>query len=121
MSASRAAWGRRGEELAAGFLQRRGYEILCRNVHCRYGEIDLVCRDGATLAFCEVKLRRSDRFGLPEEGVTPRKLQRLILSAQTYLVGQGLEDADWRIDVVAIDLDRSGALVRATLHQGVSL
>lgn len=118
MTAYRAALGVRGEEIAAAFLGAQGYVVQERNYHCRYGEVDLICLHGATIVFCEVKLRRSGDFGSPEEAVTPRKLARLMLSAQTYLAERGAEDADWRIDVVAIELDRRGAIARTALHQG---
>ena len=106
MSTYRAALGARGEDIAVAFLQAHGYTIQARNYRCRYGEIDLICTHGPALVFCEVKLRRSDSYGTPEEAITPRKLARLGLAACTYLAEQGLEEADWRIDVVALELDR---------------
>ncbi len=121
MSTYRAAVGARGERIAAALLERGGYTVRERNYHCRYGEIDLVCAHGATLVFCEVKLRRSSDYGAPEEAITPRKLSRLTLAAQTYLAEQGLEDADWRLDVVAIELDQRGAVARTALYQGIGV
>ena len=117
----RTALGARGEELAARFLEAQGYTVRERNYHCRYGEIDLVCELQGQVVFCEVKLRRSDVYGTPEEAVTARKLERLVAAAQTYLAEREAEDADWRIDVVAIELDRRGAVVRTALYQGVGL
>jgi putative endonuclease len=119
VSTYRAALGTRGEDIAAAFLQARGYTIVARNYRCRFGEIDLVCTHDAVVVFCEVKLRRSDRYGAPEEGVTARKLARLTLAACTYLAEHGLEEADWRIDVVALELDRRGGVVRTALYQAV--
>jgi putative endonuclease len=119
VSTYRGALGARGEDIAAAFLQAHGYTIQGRNYRCRYGEIDLVCTHGTVLVFCEVKLRRSDRYGTPEEGVTPRKLARLALAAHSYLAEHGLEEADWRIDVVALELDRRGAVARTALYQAV--
>lgn len=119
MGSYRSSLGSRGEDLAAAYLQQRGYAVLSRNYHCRYGEIDLICAHEGVLVFCEVKLRRSEDFGTPEEAVTPRKLGRLTLAAQTYLAAHGKEDADWRLDVVALQLDRRGAVVRTALYQGV--
>ena len=119
MSTYRGALGARGEDIAAAFLQAHGYTIQARNYRCRYGEIDLVCTHGTALVFCEVKLRRSDSYGTPEEAVTPRKLARLALAAHSYLAAHGLEEADWRIDVVALELDRRGAVTRTALYQAV--
>ena len=58
--------------------------------------------------FVEVKARRSSSFGAPEESVTESKRERLAMTAQTYLQKHGLEDAQWRIDVVAITLQPNG-------------
>lgn len=119
MSTYRSAIGARGEGIAAAFLRSQGYVVRGHNYRCRFGEIDVICTQGATVVFCEVKLRRSDSFGTPEEAVTPRKVARLTLAAQTYLAEHGLEDADWRIDVVAIEVDRRGAVLRTTLYPSV--
>jgi len=115
----RAALGARGEDIAARLLEAEGYTVDGRNYHCRYGELDLICRHGPTVVFCEVKLRRSTTYGSPEEALTPRKLARLTLAAQTYLAEHGLEQADWRLDVIAIELDRRGAVTRTALYQGI--
>lgn len=119
MGTYRATLGDRGEAIAAAFLEAQGYSVIGRNYRCRYGEIDLILSHGATIVFCEVKLRCSDRFGTPEDAVTPRKLARVALAAQTYLAEAGLDDADWRIDVVAIELDARGTVSRTDLYQGV--
>ena len=74
-----------GEELAARFLEERGWQILARNWRCRYGEVDLIASDGRYLAFVEVKLRNSDRYGQPMEAVTAAKQRRLLTAAQLYL------------------------------------
>jgi len=119
MTTYRAALGARGEDIAARLLEAAGYTVMARNYHCRYGELDLICRHGAAIVFCEVKLRRSSSYGSPEEALTPRKLARLTLAAQTYLAAHGLEQADWRLDLVAVELDRRGAVTRTALYQGV--
>lgn len=95
-----AGWG---EAEAARYLRRLGWEIVETNWHCRYGEIDLIARQGKSLVFVEVKTRRSRSFGLPEEAMTPSKRQRILRSAWTYLEANGLQRADWRVDVIAIE------------------
>ncbi|GAB4539687.1 MAG: YraN family protein [Anaerolineae bacterium] len=107
--------GQRGESIAAACLERRGYRILERNWRCAAGELDIVARDGETLAFIEVRTRRGERFGSPEESLTPSKQSRLIELARTYLHQEGLTDQDWRIDVVAVELDGRGQLKRINL------
>jgi putative endonuclease len=99
-SESVARWG---EAQARRFLERNGWITLETNWHCRYGEIDLIARDGAALVFVEVKSRRRRSFGLPEEAITPTKRRRLLRSAWTYIEQHSLEGVDWRVDVVAIE------------------
>jgi putative endonuclease len=107
--------GRRGEEIATSYLRRQGYTILARNWQCPIGEIDIVAREGETLAFVEVRTRRGHHFGTPEESITPAKQARLVELAQTYLQEMGLTDTDWRIDVIAIEMGRRGEVRRLNL------
>ena len=78
--------GRTGERLAAEELIRAGYRILECNFYCRYGEIDLVAEHGHDLVFVEVKTRRGNAYGLPEESVTVRKQRKLIQTAIFILI-----------------------------------
>jgi len=120
MPHARRKLGDTGEEVAAHFLRARDYVVLSRNYRCSAGEIDLVCRDGETVVFVEVKTRRGLAFGIPEEAVTARKLARLAAAGQHYLQGQSPE-TDWRIDVVAIKLDPSGKLIEIRLIAGAEV
>ncbi|MFQ5892919.1 MAG: YraN family protein [Nitrospinota bacterium] len=104
MTALRTALGQRGERVAARFLRRRGYRILHRNWRCPAGEIDLVCADGATLVFVEVKSRSADEVVPPEAGVGHLKQRRLERLALHYLAARALEEVDWRFDVVSVTL-----------------
>ncbi len=110
---SRKNLGDSAERVAALYLEERGCKILARNVRTRTGEIDLIGQDADGLAFVEVKARRGGRFGAPEEAMTPRKQLRLVNLAEAFM-GQQPEFADspWRIDLVTIQLDRSGKVVR---------
>jgi len=107
----RRGLGRHGEELAARHLAARGYEILERNWRCGAGELDLVARDGACLAFVEVRTRRGQELGSPEESITAAKQARLINLAEAYLQEHEWPGA-WRIDVVAVEMDVRGRLQR---------
>lgn len=78
--------------------------MIAKNWRCSFGEIDLIMRDGTTLVFVEVRTRRSAVSGLAEESVTPAKQRRLIVLAQLYLDQHPVEEAAWRIDVVAVQL-----------------
>lgn len=108
----RQSLGRQGEEVAARRLVAEGYRILARNYRCPAGEVDLVAQDGECLVFVEVRTRRGDLWGTPEESVTRAKQARLVAVAQAYLAAHEAWDADWRVDVVAIDVDPRGQVRR---------
>jgi putative endonuclease len=112
---NRRALGRRGEDLAAQALLARGYDIIERNWRCRAGEVDLIAEHQGVRVFVEVRTRRGRAFGTPEESITPKKCARLIEVAMTYLSERGLDDVDWRIDVVAIEMGRDGQARRVTV------
>jgi len=113
--------GQLGEDLATTAIERRGYEIVERNWRCKTGEIDIVARDGECWVFVEVKTRRGHRSGLPEEALTPRKAERLIVLAETYLGEHELDRVDWRIDLVAIELGRDDRVMRVNLVPSVGV
>ncbi|MBI3913277.1 MAG: YraN family protein [Chloroflexi bacterium] len=106
--------GESGERVAALFLEQRGYKIIARNFRTRTGEMDLIAQDADGLAFIEVRARRAGASMTPEESIaTPRKRTRLFAVAQEFLSAQPeFADAAWRIDLVAIELDRAGRVVR---------
>jgi len=112
MSRTRVRLGQRGEEIAAAELARRGYTLVERNWRCPAGEVDIIARHGEVWAFVEVRTRRGPEFGTPEESLTPAKQARMVEVAEHYLTEHGLGDVDWRLDLVAVELDRAGRLVR---------
>jgi putative endonuclease len=114
---ARARLGAAGERLAARLLEERGVRVLCLNWHCAYGEIDVIAEDGPELVFVEVKTRRGERVGSPEEAITPAKRRRLIAAAQTYLAEREEEHRPYRIDVVAVDLAPDGSIRNVRLHR----
>jgi putative endonuclease len=103
VTVARQTLGKTGEDLAAAELERRGYAILARRYRTRHGEIDIVARDGGTLAFVEVKVRATGECGTALEAVDRRKQLRLASMAREYLARQQLADVACRFDVVAID------------------
>jgi len=106
--AARQGLGRTGERLAAEELSRRGYHILEQNFRCSHGEIDLVAEDAQDLIFIEVKTRRGNAYGLPEEAVTARKQQKIVQVASFYLDLHACSERSWRIDIVAVQLSKGG-------------
>lgn len=113
MSRARKNLGDSGERVAALFLEQRGYKILERSWRTRGGEIDLVAEDADGLAFVEVRTRRGDSAGMPEESLTPRKRARMIAMAVEYLSRhEEWAERAWRIDFVAIELEQNGKVKR---------
>jgi putative endonuclease len=105
MTVARQALGESGEDRAASELERRGYAILERRYRTRYGEIDIIARDGDTTVFVEVKARATGECGTAAEAVTPRKQRRLASMALDYLSRTTTSEIPCRFDVVAIDGD----------------
>ncbi|WP_345502150.1 YraN family protein [Pedococcus ginsenosidimutans] len=98
----RRALGAYGEQLAARYLQDQGMAVIDRNWRCARGEIDLVARDGDCLVFCEVKTRRTSRFGSAVEAVDGRKAVRLRALAAAWLQVHDVRAQRVRIDVIGI-------------------
>ena len=117
MKGARQGLGRTGERLAAEKLESCGYRLLQRNFRCRYGEIDIVAEDGDDLVFIEVKTRRGDSYGRPEEAITVRKRHRLVKVATYYIGLHAGTERSWRIDVVAIQLSPAGKLEEIRIYQ----
>ena len=100
--------GRRGEQLAAEYLERAGLRILDRNWRCETGELDIVALDQQVLVVCEVKTRSGVRYGSPLEAVSHSKRVRLRRLAASWLASQELRFDDVRIDVIGLVRDGSG-------------
>ncbi len=98
--------GNIGERLARSRLEAKGYRIVATNYRCQWGEVDLVARHGPVWVFVEVRTRRGDAYGAPEESLTPDKARRLTLTAQSFLSERAdpRAEPEWRIDLVAIRL-----------------
>ena len=99
---NRKKLGKAGEALACRYLKRAGYVILARNYLTSIGEIDIVAEDGGILVFVEVKMRRSDAYGLPEEAVNSKKRRKLTRLAQLYIKNNTPYNSEVRFDVVSI-------------------
>jgi putative endonuclease len=108
MTRERVRLGESGEDLACAALRRDGYEILARRYRCRFGEIDIIARDGPTLVFVEVKCRSGVEFGSGAEAVTGWKQRHILRVAQEYLSRQDAGDVPCRFDVVVVTFDGQG-------------
>jgi putative endonuclease len=111
-AAARRARGEAGERLAAGWLERAGCRIMARNYRCRGGEVDLVVEDRGEIVFVEVRVRRIGGLVGPEESVTWQKQGRLLLAAEHYLQVTDSFERPWRVDLMAIEVEPHGRVVR---------
>jgi putative endonuclease len=93
--------GRWGEETAAIYLGKRGYEIIARNARTPYGEIDIIARQGDVTIFIEVKTLTSSRNFFPEQNVTARKREHMLACADSYAAENSINH--WQIDVIAVE------------------
>jgi putative endonuclease len=105
----RALLGRRGETLAADFLRQRGQVIVAQNYRNKFGEIDIITRDGDTLVFVEVKTRRNKRYGGAAAAVTPKKQRQITKVALEYMTKQPSQTAA-RCDVVCVTIDAANQI-----------
>ncbi len=107
MSKQKNRLGAWGEAQTAAYLEAQGCALVERNWRCAAGEVDLVVRDGESLVFVEVRTRRGERFGTPEDSITARKLAHMIAVAETYVYEHGWA-GDWRLDVAAVQAGGGG-------------
>jgi putative endonuclease len=105
----RRTLGQAAEDAAAAHLRRAGLRVIERNVRFAAGEIDLVCRDGATWVFVEVKCRQARWGDAPSAAVSWHKQRRLTRLALHYLKWRRLGDVPCRFDVVAVTVADGGA------------
>lgn len=96
--------GRIAEDISVRVLQENSYRILERNFRCRFGEIDIVAEKDGVLVFIEVKARWGDKFGAPEEAVTPWKIKKIQKTGEYYLLLHPNLPKRLRIDVLALKM-----------------
>ena len=100
--------GREGERIAAAWLERQGMRVLARNWRSGRLELDLVVRDGASIAFVEVKTRRLGPGGAPADAVNHAKRRRLARAAGAWIARHPCRATEFRFDVVEIILAPGG-------------
>lgn len=91
------------ESCACEYLEQQGMKIVVRNFHCRIGEIDIIGYHNGYLVFIEVKYRKDNRLGTPEEAVNYNKQRKICMVSDYYRCSHKIaEDCSIRYDVVAI-------------------
>lgn len=96
-----------GEKEAEIFLVKKGYTILETNFKTDFGEIDIIARIQGVIVFVEVKTRSNTHFGNPEEAITTSKSEHMLNSALAYMQDHPENDSDWRIDVIAVNVNKT--------------
>jgi putative endonuclease len=102
------ASGADGETEACRYLEGLGFRVLARNFRTRFGEIDVVAREGDVLVFVEVKARRGGRHGEGVEAITREKRRRIVGAARLYAAARNASESPIRFDVVSVDVDAGG-------------
>ena len=130
--------GRKGEDLAADYLEQRGLQIICRNYRRPWGELDLVARKGNDLRFVEVKtvtretlpekMPQNNAGGgddgdyEPEDNIHPWKLKRLRRVIETYILAEDLDDEiDWQVDAISVYLNPAGDLLKIEWLEDIAI
>ncbi len=104
MTKARQQTGSWGEQLACEYLEQKDYQILDRNYRSKFGELDIVARNGEYLVFCEVKTRNGKGSIHPTAAITPRKIRKLRQLGQLYIQQKKIYYLQPRFDVVAIQM-----------------
>lgn len=94
--------GDSAEEIAAKYLKENGLKIKERNFRTRFGEVDIIATEKDTIVFVEVKAKTAQGFGDPGEMITPKKIEKIKRTANSYLYENQLLDVSWRIDALLI-------------------
>lgn len=95
-------FGKESESIAVKYLKKSGYKILEQNYRTKLGEIDIIAKDKGTIAFIEVKGRRSGRYGNPKWAITPKKKRKISMVALCYLKSTEQIHEKARFDVVTV-------------------
>ena len=110
--------GRRGEEIAKEYLEKKGYKIVERNYKTKYAEIDLVARRKNELIFIEVRTKIGENFGSPEETIDRKKLKKLWGNATAYAARAKWKDS-CRVDAVCIVLKKDNSVERLNHYENI--
>ncbi|MFA6550217.1 MAG: YraN family protein [Candidatus Gracilibacteria bacterium] len=109
-----------GEDIAEKYLILRGYKILCRNFRKRVGEIDLIAEFRGKIIFIEVKTRKNNIFGDPEDSISKNKIRKIFETGVAFMRENSLKNA-FQIDIVSIKLNEYNVLKRLTHFKNVCL
>ncbi len=115
--------GRLGENLAVGYLKKRGYKVISRNFQIKSGELDIICKTGELLVFVEVKAVTGGQLSgfNPEQHFTKQKIVRLKRAIEVFLIKNKLPtETEQRLDLIALELDKNGEAESIRHYENVS-
>ena len=120
-----------GENIACGYLEKHGFEILERNYLRKWGELDIIAKKGGIIRFIEVKsvscvtlpaevirVTSKDSYR-PEENVHPQKLKRLARAIQTYILEKRLDNMNWQLDIITVKIDQTNRKARVEMLENI--
>jgi len=110
--------GKRGEEIAKRYLEKNGYKIIEQNYKTKYAEIDLVAKKKNEMVFVEVRTKRGENFGTPEETINKKKLRKLWGNAKAYVSWKKWQGS-YRVDAVCVVLKPNGEIDRLSHYQNI--
>ena len=115
----RSLTGRRAEDEACRYLEGLGFALLERNHRTRWSEIDIIARKKDLILFVEVRSRTGETFGIPEESLNHRKINRLARAALWY-IGRLGSSCRYRIDAVCVVFDPAGGVTRLDHYENIT-
>jgi len=115
--------GRQGEGIAESYLRKQGFQIIEKNYHTRFGEIDLVATKDSALHFVEVKLKVGDQFGTPEEMINKRKIWQVMQTAKNFLLQNkklAVQYPSVQVDAICIVISDMGVEERVDYYENLT-
>jgi len=110
--------GKVGENIARGYLEKKGYKIIEQNYKTKYAEIDLVAKKGNELVFVEVRTKKGENFGTPEETINRKKLNKLWGNAKAYAAWKKWQ-GPYHIDAICIVLGYNNTIERLNHYENI--
>jgi putative endonuclease len=112
--------GQLGESLAQDYLKKKGYDIIDVNYKTKFAEIDLITQFKDILVFVEVRTRVGEDFGIPEQSLIRKKVNKVIKNAQMYMKYKHYSGRH-RIDAVCVVLDKNKNLLRLNHYENITM
>ena len=110
--------GKIGEEIAKNYLIKKGYKIIEQNYKTKYGEIDLICEKDREIIIVEVRAKKGNNFGTPEDSLDKRKINKIFFNAKTYISFEK-EQKPYKVDAICIILKNNNEIESLNHYQNI--